>query len=67
VTYKLTADQTRCIGAAACLGSSVLQLDSKGKIQVIGDGTVPDAELEAIEDGVAFCPVGALTLSKDST
>lgn len=62
---KLVADKTRCIGAAACLGSSILDLDDNGKIEVLNDGTIPEEEMLDIEDAVAFCPVTALSLEQE--
>ncbi|MGQ4600690.1 ferredoxin [Nocardia sp. R6R-6] len=61
---KLVADKARCIGAAACLGSSILDLDDNGKIEVLNDGVVPEEERSDIEDAVAFCPVTALRLEE---
>lgn len=60
MTMTLAADKDRCIGAAACLGSSILDLDENGKIEVLNGGVVPPEELADIEDAVAFCPVTAL-------
>ncbi len=66
MVMKLTADKTRCIGAAACVGTSVsvLELDENGKVTVLGDGIVPDSELAEAQDAVAFCPVTALRLER---
>jgi ferredoxin len=60
---KIAADEMRCIGATACLGPSMLELNTVGnKIRVLGDGHVPADEVEAVEDSVSFCPVSALRL-----
>jgi ferredoxin len=63
-TLKLRADKPRCIGSAACLGSSILMLDGAGKIEVLADGVVPEDETEEVQDAVTFCPVSALRLDR---
>jgi ferredoxin len=63
VAFKLEADRGVCIGAGQCLVAATnVTLDDSGKVHVLKDGDVADAELADVEEAVARCPSGALTL-----
>jgi ferredoxin len=63
VALELRADRDLCSGVGQCLVAAAnLTLDESGKVRVLKDGHVADAELADVEDAVATCPTRALSL-----
>jgi ferredoxin len=62
---KIIVDRTKCTGLGICesLAPSVFEVDDNGDLVLLAD-TVPEEELDAVEDAVAGCPTEALRLAK---
>lgn len=64
--YKLKVQSNKCNACGMCvLECSVLQEDSSGKVEVIGEGIIADSEVGKVRNIVELCPVKALTLTED--
>lgn len=61
---KLVVDRSKCNACGACTLEEIkiLQEDSSGIVDVIGEGIVSDSEVEKIKGIVSLCPTGALSL-----
>lgn len=55
-----------CQGHGRCLifDLTVLEADDLGFVQVVGDGTVPDGEHEAVRLAAANCPERAIAVEE---
>ncbi len=63
---RVSIDNARCSGHGRCYVTApeVFTDDDAGYGQVIGDGSVTDAQLESVELAVAACPEQAVTLDR---
>ncbi len=61
---RATVDATKCEAFGACAERcpSVFELDEWGYAFVVGDGTVPDGDMEAAIDAADACPEQAITI-----
>ena len=60
---KLKVFKEKCNACGMCtLECKILQEDSSGIVEVIGEGIVADSEVEKIKGIVSLCPTGALSL-----
>ena len=58
---KFTHDKKKCIGSGVCttIAPSVFRFDDDGKLDVLKE-EVDGAEIEAVKDAAACCPVDAI-------
>jgi ferredoxin len=63
---KVEADTSLCIGSGQCgvIAPGLFGVGDEGTVIVKGDGSVAEAELAAVENAVALCPVEALRVSR---
>lgn len=52
--------------SGACIDCNILQEDFSGKVEVIGEGIISDAELEIYKNFVELCPTNSLRIVEDS-
>lgn len=64
---KIKVDRDKCTGLGICesLAPDVFEVNDDGDLELKTD-TVPDGELEDVEEAVAGCPTEALRLVADS-
>lgn len=64
--YKLKVQNNKCNACGMCaLECNVLQEDSSGKVEVIGEGIIADSEIDKVKNIVELCPEGALSLTEE--
>ena len=62
---KLTVQSDKCNACGMCaLECEILQENSAGIVEVVGNGIVADSDAEKIAEIVSLCPTGALNLEK---
>lgn len=61
---KAAIDAEKCMGHGVCysLAPNVFEDDDQGYGHVIGDGEVPQGQVEQARSGAANCPEGAITI-----
>lgn len=61
---KATVDATKCSGYGTCaeICPSVFSLDDWGYAAVVGDGTVPDKEIDKATEAASSCPENAIVV-----
>jgi ferredoxin len=65
--YKLKVKRGECIACGACvLECKVLQEDSTGTVEVVGEGIIADSELGKVRNIIELCPTAALSLVEDN-
>ncbi|MGY4099380.1 ferredoxin [Nocardia sp. R16R-3T] len=63
---RISAEKDKCIGAGLCtIAAQHFDLDQSGKVVVLQDGDVADADLDLVADAVSMCPAEALHLRKN--
>ena len=63
---KLVVKTENCTACGICtMDCGLLQETSSGTVEVVGEGRVPNDQLEKIKGIVALCPAGALSLVDD--
>jgi ferredoxin len=67
-TLRVKVDRERCQGHARCaaLAPALFVLDELGNAREIGDGTVPDALVEAAHLAKANCPELAIAIEESA-
>ena len=64
--YKLKINRGACNACGMCaLECDILQEDSSGKVEVVGEGIVADSAVGKVRNIVELCPVAALSLTKE--
>ena len=64
--YKLKVNRNECIACGMCaLECKILQEDSSGKVEVVGEGIVSDSEVGKVRNIASLCPTNALTLTEE--
>ncbi|QZT59585.1 ferredoxin [Mycolicibacterium austroafricanum] len=60
---KVRVDRTKCSGIGLCevTAPAVFEVDNDGQSAVI-DADLPESERAAVEEAVANCPTGALSI-----
>ena len=66
---KIRLDRTVCDGFGACVkhAPEYFSLDDWGYASLAGDGTVPDADRDAVMRALMDCPVHAITEMSEAT
>lgn len=64
--YKLKIQKDKCIACGMCaLECKILQEDSSGKVEVVGEGLISDSEVDKVRNIASLCPTSALTLTEE--
>jgi ferredoxin len=60
---RVAIDSSRCTGHGLCYvhAPTVFTDDDHGYGRVVGDGVVPDGDLDAVRHALANCPEGAIS------
>ncbi|WP_092082879.1 ferredoxin [Bradyrhizobium brasilense] len=68
MTTRVNADRDRCVGAGMCAltAPNLFDQDKDGRVVLLANGALNDAELDAAREAVALCPSRALSL-RDGT
>lgn len=65
--YKLKVKKDKCNACGMCaLECNILQEDSTGKVEIIGEGIVADSEVGNVRNIIELCPTAALSLAEDN-
>ncbi|MGQ4601319.1 ferredoxin [Nocardia sp. R6R-6] len=63
---RISAEKEKCIGAGLCtVAAAHFDLDESGKVVVLQDGDIAEADLALVTDAVSMCPAEALSLRED--
>lgn len=65
--YKLKVNRGDCVACGACtMDCTALQEDATGTVEVVGEGIIPDSEVDNIRKNVVeCCPMSALSLVEE--
>lgn len=68
-SFRVSVDAAKCQGHNRCyaLAPELFDVDDYGQAVVIGDGSVPDGQLDDAKLAVANCPEYAITLDTVDT